>query len=272
MLRRGEAWMRDTFLFGKNWQRFLRSCVAEERVKDAANSLREFLGMPSLEGKSFLDVGAGSGLFSYAAYKLGAASIASFDADAFSVACCEYLRDHAGKPSNWTVLEGSILEESFIGQLKPADVVYAWGVLHHTGALWAALRNADRLMKPGGFLYIAIYNKTALSRFWLAEKRFYNKCPRPIRWVIECAFMMLSVAKKAVRLRNPLREIVNYGKGRRGMSWRTDITDWLGGYPYEFATAGEVFVFCRRELGLELRNLKTTNGRGNNEFLFQKPL
>jgi hypothetical protein len=55
------------------------------------------------------------------------------------------------------------------------------------------------------------------------------------------------------------------------MSWRTDATDWLGGYPYEFATVEEVFRFVRNEFpDFNLINLKVTGGRGLNWYLFQK--
>jgi hypothetical protein len=56
------------------------------------------------------------------------------------------------------------------------------------------------------------------------------------------------------------------------MALRTDLIDWLGGYPYEFATVAEIVRFCEDELGLstrkvvELLPLET----GNNEFVFER--
>ncbi len=263
--------MSETFSFGKNWQKFLAHCLAEERMAEAASSLKNFLNMPDLAGKVFMDAGAGSGLFSYAAHQLGAAHVVSFDVDSFSVQCCRHLHKLSGSPESWIVLEGSVLDDTLLKRLKPADIVYSWGVLHHTGDMWTAIRNTASLVKSGGLFYIALYNKTSMSRFWAWEKRFFNRSPRPVKWIIEGAFMALSVGKKVVTLKNPVREIRDYQKGRRGMSWHTDITDWLGGYPYECATADEVFEFCKRELGMKLENLRTTNGRGINEFLFRKP-
>jgi 2-polyprenyl-6-hydroxyphenyl methylase/3-demethylubiquinone-9 3-methyltransferase len=53
------------------------------------------------------------------------------------------------------------------------------------------------------------------------------------------------------------------------MSWRIDIKDWLGGYPYEYASVDEVFNFVKR-LGFSLENLKCNIGLMNNEYLFKK--
>jgi 2-polyprenyl-6-hydroxyphenyl methylase/3-demethylubiquinone-9 3-methyltransferase len=53
------------------------------------------------------------------------------------------------------------------------------------------------------------------------------------------------------------------------MAWQTIIKDWLGGYPYEFASPDEIFKFCKN-LGFTLQNLKTNFNLMNNEYLFQK--
>ncbi|MCZ6594898.1 MAG: 50S ribosomal protein L11 methyltransferase, partial [Bacteroidetes bacterium] len=116
-----------TFSFGKNWQNFLKS-FNDDRVKTAELSITEFLQLRSLQGKSFLDIGCGSGLFSYAAFNLGAKQIVSFNLDPFSVECCNYLHKKADSPNNWDIYEGSILDYNFISKLSKFDIVYSWGV------------------------------------------------------------------------------------------------------------------------------------------------
>lgn len=73
------------FEFGKNWQSFLDT-LTDERITVATASLIKMLKSNNLEGKTFLDVGNGSGLFSLVARQLGA-KVYSFDFDPSSVAC-----------------------------------------------------------------------------------------------------------------------------------------------------------------------------------------
>jgi 2-polyprenyl-6-hydroxyphenyl methylase/3-demethylubiquinone-9 3-methyltransferase len=263
---------KPTFSFGRNWQTFLKS-LDEERCKNAQVSLTDFLGTDGLRDKSFVDVGCGSGLFSYAAYRLGAARVVSFDVDPFSVQCCKYVRDKAGSPPNWTVFDGSILDDGFVSRLGVFDIVYSWGVLHHTGSMWEAIKNAARLVNKNGYYYIAIYNRVEGRRgseFWLRVKKLYNASPPAGKKLLEAAYIGTYFAYNFAKLRNPFPYIRNY-KSVRGMKWRTDITDWLGGYPYEFATKEEIVAFMKSEFpAFELVKVQTTDGLGNNWFLFRR--
>ena len=265
--------MRITFSFGKNWRDFIHFNLTEERTEDAVRSLMDFLRMRRLNGLTFLDVGCGSGLFSLVACRMGASEIVSFDYDTLSVKCCEYLREKEGSPKNWSVSEGSILNSEFLENIKKADIVYSWGVLHHTGNMWQAISNAGKLVKPGGLFYIAIYNKVEGlfgSSTWLALKRFYNRRSTIGKKIMEIFFISMVILKMLATLKNPFAEIKKYRKNR-GMSFIIDIRDSLGGYPYECASAGEIFNFCKKELGFTLENIKTVNTLSLNEFLFRKP-
>lgn len=259
-----------TFSFGRNWQNFSR-VLDGDRHERARLSLAEFLGVETLEQKTFLDIGCGSGLFSHAAYRLGAKQVLSFDVDPLSVECCERLHKEAGSPENWRVHTGSVLDEGLISQLGKFDVVYSWGVLHHTGSMWDAIRNSASLVGDGGRYYIALYNNVGGirgSRTWWKIKRLYNRSPAAGQRLLESTFTVGYLAGDLIRLKNPIKTIRNYRKNR-GMSWRTDIIDWLGGYPYEYATVEEVFKFMKAEFPhMTLVNIKTTNGLGTNSFLF----
>lgn len=268
---------KEAFSFGLNWQNFLNK-LTDERLKIAEASLLEFMGMSDLQGRSFLDVGCGSGLFSYAAFNLGASQVVSFDVDPFSVKCCRHMHSLADNPPNWEIFQGSILDKGFIGRLGAFDVVYSWGVLHHTGKMWDALGNTAELVKSNGHLYIALYNKILarngsahwVHSFWLKVKRAYNRHPTFGIYVLEPLAMSAYIAMLLARWENPISHIKNY-KSHRGMTWRTDATDWVGGYPYEFATVEEVFKFFKERFPVfNLVNLKITSGRGLNWFLFNR--
>jgi SAM-dependent methyltransferase len=262
-----------TFSFGRNWQRFVDRCLSPERETIARNSITEFLELSDLRGRSFLDIGCGSGLFSLGAYRLGARRIVSIDVDPFSIRCCEELKQRAGAPENWEIRAGSILDEPFLAEIEKADVVYAWGSLHHTGQMWKAVRNTSALVEKGGLLYVSIYNKVTGrkgSELWLKVKKLYNRSPKLAKRLLETAyFIRYGVLSQLVSFRNPWSFHNRYAQGR-GMNYWIDIRDWLGGYPYEFASAGEVFRFCAHELGMQLINLRTTSTLGINEFLFRK--
>ncbi len=260
------------FEFGKNWAWFLNG-LTDARIGRAVDSLRQMLGVETLEGKRFLDIGSGSGLFSLAARRLGA-QVHSFDYDPQSVACARELRNRYYPGDNdWKVERGSALDEDYIRSLGEFDVVYSWGVLHHTGAMWPALANATLPTRAGGKLFIAIYNdQGTASRRWTQVKRAYNRLPRPLRFlVVWPSFWVLNwrhMVKDALRLR-PFQTLRNYSR-ERGMNFWRDHIDWVGGYPFEVAKPEEIFDFYR-ERGFTLLKLRTCAGSlGCNEFVFEK--
>lgn len=260
------------FGFGKNWQDFLPS-VDEYHIERAKESLSSFLEVPDLKGKTFLDIGSGSGLFSYAAYLLGAERIESFDYDQFSVAATQSLIDKAGNPSNWRVASGSALDETYLKSLGLFDIVYSWGVLHHTGSMWEAIRKTAKNTAPGGLYCIALYNNVEGrfgSKFWLAVKKRYNRGSGVTKRLIEWAYTFVYfILAPALRLKNPFRFMREY-RVKRGMHYRRDVTDWVGGYPYEYANVEEVFTFMKKEFpAFQLMNIKTVQSIGNNWFLFR---
>ena len=269
-----------TFAFGKNWEIFVKKYINENRIFSAKNSLTKFLGLSTLKNKTFVDVGCGSGLFSLAAYRLGASNIVSFDVDSDSVKCCKILREKEGNPNNWHINKGSILDDEFVSKLDKFDIVYSWGVLHHTGNMWKSLNNISKIVRKDGYLYIAIYNKAdgiaiypdsrfGPSRFWKKEKKFYSSLPSFAQNLIDYFVMSFLVIGYLLMLKNPVKVINSHNKNYRGMSWRIDIKDWLGGYPYEYASVEEIFLFFKNH-GFLLENLKCNNGLLNNEYLFKK--
>jgi len=261
------------FAFGQNWQRFL-AVVNEERIAEAEKSLKTMLAVENLQGKTFLDIGSGSGLFSLAARRLGA-RVHSFDYDPQSVACtAELKRRYLANDPDWTIEEGSVLDVDYLRSLGQFDVVYAWGVLHHTGAMWQALENAQVPVASGGQLFIAIYNHQVYwTAFNMRMKRAYVHSPWVGKWLTGGAFITFQAIKGLVKdlalLRNPMRRYYDKKKDR-GMSTWHDWIDWVGGYPFETAKPEEIFNFYQ-DRGFTLRQLKTCGGgHGCNEYVFRR--
>lgn len=265
------------FEFGKNWRRFLGT-LDDNKINQAEQSLKDFLGQDRLEGLTFLDIGSGSGLFSLAARRLGA-SVHSFDYDTDSVACTHELRRrYYHDDTNWIVQQGSVLDEVFLSELGQFDIVYSWGVLHHTGKMWEALDAAKPLVAPNGRLFIAIYNDLGvITNEWLRIKQRYNALP-PMK---RTAFALKIIARDEIpELRTHWRQ-KNLGgywrrwsdysrQSARGMNKWHDWIDWIGGLPYECATVEAVLDFFMKD-GFDVERVNhLVGGYGCNEFLFRR--
>jgi 2-polyprenyl-3-methyl-5-hydroxy-6-metoxy-1,4-benzoquinol methylase len=259
------------FAFGENWARFLTS-LSDAQIEAATRSVGVLVGS-DLRGKTFIDIGSGSGLFSLAARKLGA-RVHSFDYDKQSVACTQELRRRFFPSGDgWTVEQGSVLDESYLATLGQYDVVYSWGVLHHTGNMWVAIANAARLVRAGGIFVIGIYNYREGRRgtaTWAKLKRWYCKAPRWQAATWEYAYMAWKLASSVAVGRNVVR-MLREPRVFRGMSWRRDVTDWLGGYPYEAARPGDILEFVRGKFKFALVRQNINCDTGVSEFVFESP-
>jgi 2-polyprenyl-6-hydroxyphenyl methylase/3-demethylubiquinone-9 3-methyltransferase len=265
----------ERFEFGRNWSRFL-AVLDDARIARAEESLCAMLEVEDLQGKSFLDIGSGSGLFSLAARRLGA-RVHSFDYDPHSVASTAKLRGtYFPGDVDWKVEEGSALDPNYLRSLGMFDVVYSWGVLHHTGHMWPALENAALPVAPNGKLFVAIYNDMGTrSVRWNGIKRTYNALPgflkSPFAAIVIAPEEGKSLLRSVISLKPAeyFRSWTQYERNRGMNRWR-DIIDWVGGYPYEVAKPEEIFDFYRAR-DFALTKLKCGGvGLGCNEFVFIK--
>ncbi len=260
------------FDFGANWSAFLVT-LNEERIAIAEQSLCDMLGVSDLRERTFLDIGSGSGLFSLAARRLGA-TVTSFDYDPKSVACTvELRRRYFPDDTRWAVGQGSVLDETHLAGLGQHDIVYSWGVLHHTGEMWRALDLAVKQVRPGGMLAVALYNDQGwASRAWRFIKRVYCGTPSWLRWAIlypcgACLWVPATIRDMA-RLR-PFATWRHYA-ARRGMSPWHDVIDWVGGYPFEVCSPADLQAWATRTELTVLRMTTVGKRLGCNQFTLRR--
>jgi SAM-dependent methyltransferase len=227
-----------------------------------------------VRNKRVLDIGCGSGIHSRAFWELGATEVFSFDVDPNSVAATHSQWEQQGAPKNWSAHGGSILDPQFIAAFRdtPFDIVYAWGVLHHTGALWTAMEHAYSLVKKGGKIWLALYVKGPRYPRDLQLKKKFNRASwmgkRYLYWKFKTRTIVKCILfRDWAALKNSLwnRHLVL----PRGMNAKNDILDWLGGLPYEVASAEEVVDFSHHR-HFQLEKINTANEGGNNVFLFSR--
>jgi len=250
------------FNFGKNWLQYSQRALDEQKFVRAKDSLVNLLGKDYLKGKSFLDIGCGSGIFSLSAKQLGAEQVLGFDVSEESITAAKL---NAKKFSAEGVVfsQDSLLNKNILS-LGKFDIAYSWGVLHHTGKMWESIDIASKLVAEGGLLVIAIYNKHWTSPLWKKIKLCYNLSPDFIQKMLVGAFYgVILLAKMVVTRKNPF-------KLKRGMTFYHNVIDWLGGYPYEYATIEEVVSFLQKQDFTPLKTIKAPVPTGCNEFVFKK--
>lgn len=262
------------FAFGANWQRYL-DVAGERHVEAATAGLRRLFPDGELEGARVLDIGCGSGMAMLAALRLGAASVEGIDLDPGSVAAARRLLENGAPGGRWSLAEGDALDLG-PGRREAYDVVHAWGVLHHTDDLWAALAAAAGAARPGGRLAVAVYRRTPLCPAWAWEKRFYAGAPAAVQAAIRGAYAGAYLAGVAATGRSPRAYLRDY-RDNRGMDWRRDVHDWLGGTPYQSASPAEMeAALARLGLAVERRFVRPPRAFGLlgthcDEYVARKP-
>lgn len=255
------------FNFGKNWEEYSLKKLDHNKLQQAEDSILDLLDEEEIKikTKSFLDIGCGTGVFSIVAMKLGANRVVGID---INPKCIEVARENSRRFLDADLQPefkvASALDSEALKKLGRFDIVYAWGSLHHTGNLNIAIRNATERVEHNGKFILAIYNRHFTSPVWVFIKWLYNVVPGFIKAIMVYAFwLIILVAKSAVTRSNPF-------KMERGMDFFYDVVDWVGGYPYEYATVQEIKDFVQTHGFKALKTIPAKVPTGCNEFVFMK--
>jgi 2-polyprenyl-6-hydroxyphenyl methylase/3-demethylubiquinone-9 3-methyltransferase len=256
---------RISFSFGRNWRSFAR-LASPAILKEAQGDIVEWIGADGVAGKTVIDIGCGSGIHSLGFHRLGARQLTSIDVDPHSVACTRRFWEYEGAPRNWTVARGNILDTDNLANHGQFDIVYSWGVLHHTGRMWDAIENASRLAKTSeSRLWISIYAKGPNYPDDLRVKRYFNN----LSWLRRRLFVLRYLYRHWRGQRRQGRSIREWFWHGRGMNAYHDAIDWFGGLPYEVATVQEVSEFLGKG-GWRLERAKEMGEGGCSVYLFQR--
>jgi SAM-dependent methyltransferase len=254
------------FEFGKNWTSFSDKALSEERIAQARNFLFRLIPEEQLRAGKFLDVGFGQGLTLCLAKEAGA-EVFGIDVDPDNLQALERVSlklkfDHTPHVKIRSILDENVVAD--LSQSGPWDVVHSWGVLHHTGDLWKAAENCTKLVAPNGRIIVAVYRTHWSSSLWRGIKWSYNQMPSVAQKALVAAmYPVILIAKFLTTWENPFKK-------ERGMEFFHDVVDWVGGYPYEFATADEVRQFFERLGFKEEIFFPAQVPTGCNEFVFQR--
>lgn len=259
--------------FGKNWLEYSK-LIDTARLDQVSSELARLLNIKNLNGKKVLDIGCGSGVHEIGFYMLGCRDLIAIDYDKNSIIATKQTLAKFCPESDFKVLQGDILSEESLS-LGKFDIVYSWGVLHHTGNLVEAIRNASSLVADKGHLAIALYRKTLMCGLWKIEKRIYSKLPKLLQLIVEFIYIFFFALALLITKRVSIFQYIHNYSFKRGMSFITDVRDWLGGYPYESISPDDLRKLMS-SLGLSqiysLEGKKSIGifGSGCDEFLFQK--
>jgi 2-polyprenyl-6-hydroxyphenyl methylase/3-demethylubiquinone-9 3-methyltransferase len=254
-----------TFSFGENWKNYIQT-IDEDDISSANNNILDWISLDDIKDKDIIDIGCGSGLHSFCFHGNGARKLVSIDVDPNSVVATSTLKSRAGSPSNWDVYVGSILDKELLASLEQFDIVYSWGVLHHTGEMWKAIENAAHLVKPGGIFWISLYQKGPGYEKDLAVKQKYNNLSSFRKKLFISRLILKIMWKRLKKGRNPFAW---NEKVARGMHKYHDIIDWYGGLPYEVASKEEVTSFLDSK-SFNLIRVQERKERTCSIYLFKK--
>lgn len=259
------------FQFGQNWSDY-STLINDDKIAQAERRLTTLLGASAFADKTFLDIGCGSGLHSLAALRLGAKHVLAIDLDPKSVLTTQKVLDKFWNKNNFTVEQCSVFD-LHATERREFDIVYSWGVLHHTGNMVGAIEKASDQVKANGLLALALYGKTRHCERWTKIKYWYiNASPeqqaKAERWYVRLfGFYMLFRGKRLAT------HITNYNQ-KRGMDFYHDVRDWIGGYPYESISPDQLRqILIPRGFSIKKEKARRRSGlfgSGNDEYLFKK--
>ena len=134
-----------------------------------------FFTPEEVKGRSVLDSGCGTGIFSIIFANHGAAKVTGIDISEGSLGTALSLKEKFHL-DNAEFKQQDMLELPFAD--ASYDIVWAWGTVHHTTDPFRAIDQLIRVLKPGGSLLLAVYTRTRVTFIHEIIRKILVRTPR----------------------------------------------------------------------------------------------
>lgn len=217
---------------------------------------RLFYTPEEIKGKTVLDAGCGTGVFSIIFARNGAAKVTGIDISPGSLGTARSLKEKFGL-TNVEFREQDMLHLPCAA--ASFDIVWAWGTVHHTTDPLGAIAEFIRVLKPGGSLFLAIYKRTNVT--WMHEiiRKTMIRTPR-WSWNVLAkagAFVLTPVVLLFKRRQ----------KSRKGEKLSELILDWYFVPIRHYYRPEEIQVFLERK-NFKIEKYLAHSGRFNSSSNF----
>jgi 2-polyprenyl-6-hydroxyphenyl methylase/3-demethylubiquinone-9 3-methyltransferase len=139
--------------------------------------LEGFFENGEVRGKSVLDAGCGSGVFSVIFAEKGAV-VTGVDASEKAIEAGKELKRERGE-ENVEFMRADMLDLPF--RDSSFDVVWAWGSVHHTERPMHALDELLRVLNTNGVMLLALYRKSRLTPLHGILTRIFSRAPLAVQ-------------------------------------------------------------------------------------------
>jgi len=153
-----------------------------ERKRDELEPfIARFADFPLTRGQSVLEIGVGAGT-DFIRFARAGAKATGVDLTEHAIALVRERLDNEGLDAELRQADAERLpfdDDSF-------DRVYSWGVLHHTPDTERAVREAIRVLKPGGRLCVMLYSRHSWVTYgvWAKHALLKGRPQRSLREVL----------------------------------------------------------------------------------------
>jgi len=202
-----------------------------------------------VRGRTVLDAGCGTGIFSIIFANKGAAKVMGIDISPGSLMTAESLRKKFNL-QNVEFQKQDMLELPFGDETF--DIIWAWGTVHHTTAPFKAISELVRVLKRGGSFLLAVYRKTRLTLVHEIIRKTLIKTPRR-SWTALSRILAFFLAPVVFLFKK--RE-----KSRKGEKLSELILDWYFVPIRHYYTPEEMKIFLKGK-GLVEEKFLPASGR-----------